>query len=159
MFDNTPPTSEELEKRERIGCIGGFIMWVMLLVLLFLMYGCSPKITQPQPKDVRIDTVYVAQHSRDSIFVHDSIYVSERQKGDTIYLTRDRWHTQYIEQTRLDTIYELHTDTIVRVEVRNELTKWQTFETRLCKVLVGMIIFFVLLAVALYFLRRYLVRM
>ena len=53
------------------------------------------------------------RHTADTVFVRDSIYIREIQKGDTIYLTRieyrDRWRTQLVH----DTI--VHTDSIVQV--------------------------------------------
>lgn len=56
----------------------------------------------------------IAHSSRhDTVVVHDSVFVSERQRGDTVYLTRveyrDRWRTKIVH----DTI--LRTDSIVEV--------------------------------------------
>ena len=52
-------------------------------------------------------------HSVDTVVVRDSVFVSERQRGDTVYLTRteyrDRWRTQIVH----DTI--VRTDSIVQV--------------------------------------------
>ena len=49
----------------------------------------------------------------DTVVVRDSVFVSERQRGDTVYLTRteyrDRWRTQIVH----DTI--VRTDSIVQV--------------------------------------------
>ena len=45
--------------------------------------------------------------------VRDSVFVSERQRGDTVYLTRvewrDRWRTQLVHDTivRVDSIVEV----------------------------------------------------
>ena len=51
--------------------------------------------------------------SVDTVVVRDSVFVSERQRGDTVYLTRteyrDRWRTQIVH----DTI--VRTDSIVQV--------------------------------------------
>ena len=51
--------------------------------------------------------------SVDTVVVRDSVFVSERQRGDTVYLTRvewrDRWRTQMVH----DTI--VRTDSIVQV--------------------------------------------
>ena len=42
----------------------------------------------------------------DNVVVHDSVFVSERQRGDTVYLTRvewrDRWRTQMVHDTVVD---------------------------------------------------------
>ena len=44
-----------------------------------------------------------ATHTHDTLVLHDSIYVREVLKGDTLYLTRieyrDRWRTQIVHDT------------------------------------------------------------
>ena len=47
--------------------------------------------------------------SVDTIVMHDSVFVSERQRGDTVYLTRtewrDRWRTRVVHDTVRHTEY------------------------------------------------------
>ena len=51
--------------------------------------------------------------SADTVVVRDSVFVSERQRGDTVYLTRteyrDRWRTQIVHDTivRSDSIVQV----------------------------------------------------
>lgn len=51
--------------------------------------------------------------SVDTVVVRDSVFVSERQRGDTVYLTRvewrDRWRTQLVHDTivRVDSIVQV----------------------------------------------------
>ncbi|MBR2450063.1 MAG: hypothetical protein IKB40_01030 [Paludibacteraceae bacterium] len=51
----------------------------------------------------------------DTVVVHDSVFVSERQRGDTVYLThvewRDRWRTR------------VERDTVVDVRVEKEVVQ------------------------------------
>ena len=55
----------------------------------------------------------MVQHSHDTVVVHDSVFVSERQRGDTVYLTRvewrDRWRTHLVHDTivRIDSIMQV----------------------------------------------------
>ena len=53
--------------------------------------------------------------SIDTIYLRDSVFISERQRGDTVYLTRiewrDRWHTR------------IERDTVVDVRVEKEVIK------------------------------------
>ena len=57
------------------------------------------------------DTTSFIQKSTsvDTIYQHDSVFVSERQKGDTVYLTRtewrDRWRTRLVHDTVRHTEY------------------------------------------------------
>ena len=45
----------------------------------------------------------------DTIVMHDSVFISERQRGDTVYLTRtewrERWRTQIVHDTIRNTEY------------------------------------------------------
>lgn len=65
---------------------------------------------------------------RDSVWFHDSVFVSER--GDTIRI--ERWRTKYVERTVRDTMYRSRRDSVrvpvevpVVREVERELTLWQ----------------------------------
>lgn len=77
---------------------------IMFLLTLLLINSCKT-IEVPYPvKTVR--EVYKEIEKRDSIWVHDSIYV--RVTTDTVFM--EKWHTKYIEKTRIDSI--IKTDSI-----------------------------------------------
>ena len=55
-------------------------------------------------------TSFIQRSARvDTIYLHDSVFVSERQRGDTVYLTRtewrDRWRVRLVHDTIHDTQY------------------------------------------------------
>jgi hypothetical protein len=84
-----------------------FIGFTIAVAVCALLSGCTTTKYVPVIEH-RTDTVRITQQQRDSIYLHDSIRVSE--KGDTIRI--DRWHTKYIERTSHDTIYQSKTDSI-----------------------------------------------
>lgn len=101
-----------------------------LLLLTILVAGCKTKTVVVTVPEVRTDTTYITKQQRDSIWLHDSIYVSEKQKDDTIFLYQEKWHTKYIEKLRTDTIYEHKVDSVgvpypVEVKVEKQLNWWQ----------------------------------
>ena len=53
--------------------------------------------------------LFSVARSVDTIYLHDSVFVSERQRGDTVYLTRtewrDRWRTRVVHDTVRHTEY------------------------------------------------------
>ena len=49
--------------------------------------------------------------SIDTIYLRDSVFISERQRGDTVYLTRIEWHTR------------IERDTVVDVRVEKEVVQ------------------------------------
>lgn len=90
---------------------------LLLCVVALLLMGC--KSVQYVPvKEVVHDSIYLAKVQKDSVWLHDSVYVKDR--GDTVWL--ERWHTKYVERLRTDTIFETHVDSIpVPYEVVREV--------------------------------------
>jgi hypothetical protein len=105
---------------------------MMMMAAIVLLAGCKTKERIVTVERVRTDTTYITRHHRDSVWLHDSIYMKEWLAGDTVYQLRDRWHTQYVERVRLDTTYVSKTDSIPVpypvekiVKVDKPLTWWQ----------------------------------
>lgn len=92
-----------------IACL---LMWAALLVLL--LSSCSRRVYVPV-ETVRVDTFVKTAVRVDSVRLTDSVYVSERTVGDTVYIvkTRTRWRDRL--QLRVDTVYRSQTDTITKV--------------------------------------------
>lgn len=106
--------------------------YMMMMAAIVLLAGCKTKERIVTVERVRTDTTYITRHHRDSVWLHDSIYMKEWLAGDTVYQLRDRWHTQYVERVRLDTTYVSKTDSIPVpypvekiVKVDKPLTWWQ----------------------------------
>ena len=99
------------------------------ILLCALLSGCTTTKYVPVP-EYHTDTLRQVTVRHDSVMVHDSIHVSE--KGDTVRI--ERWHTQWRDRWRTDTIYQSKRDSIpypveVVKEVPAQLTWWQ--QTRL----------------------------
>ena len=98
----------------------------LVILVAVLLVGCKTKERVVTVEKVRNDTTYITKHQRDSVWLHDSIHVTE--KGDTIRI--ERWHTKYIEKVTHDTLYQHKTDSVpvpypVEKLVERELTWWQ----------------------------------
>ena len=108
--------------------------WMIIMVCCILM-GCRTTRIVTVEK-VRTDTLMVLKHTHDSIYMHDSVIVSE--KGDTVKI--ERWHTRYIEREKHDTIFQATHDTIpkpypVEKLVTAPLTWWQQTRLHLANIL------------------------
>lgn len=102
-----------------------YLVAVLLLLIALICGGCSTTKYVPV-ETIKRDTVYQSKIEHDSVYLHDSVYVKEWQKGDTIYRDRDRWHTKYVEKEVHDTLYQSKTDSIaVPYPVEKELTWWE----------------------------------
>ena len=95
-------------------------LWICVLLMIVLwLTSCTTTRVVTVP-EVHTDTTYITKQQRDSIWLHDSIHVTER--GDTIRI--ERWHTKYIEREVHDTLYRTKTDSIpVPYEVVKEVPR------------------------------------
>lgn len=105
-------------------------------LLAVLLTGCKTR--EIVTEVVRTDTVFQNHVRRDSVYLHDSVYVSEKQRNDTVWLTTTRWRTQYVDRLKLDTVYRSRVDSVCR-EVVNEvparLTWWQQARLHIANIL------------------------
>ena len=87
---------------------------VLLVVLLFAFAGCR---TTEYIEVPVTHTEYVYRDRVDSVAVHDSVFIKEYQRGDTVrvveYRYKDRF--RYIQAT--DTIIQRDTVSVVRPQV------------------------------------------
>ena len=124
------------------------IIWMVFLMLLAWLTSCTTT-KYVEVERIRTDTTYITKWQKDSVWLHDSIHVTE--KGDTVRI--ERWHTQWRDRLRVDTIYQATHDTIPQpypVEtikvVEKELNWWQRLRLWL-----GNMVLLALLGVAVYF--------
>ena len=123
-----------------MSCVCVAAAFVLLLVLCALTSCTTTKhITVP---GMHTDTLYISKMQRDSIWLHDSIHVTERQQGDTFFVEVAKWKTKYIERLHTDTLIEHHTDSIpypveVVKEVPRALTWWQKTRMRCGEILIA----------------------
>ena len=96
---------------------------ITCILLASLLTSCSPRIVERLV--IQRDTTYLSSHVRDSIYLHDSVYVKEFIKGDTVYVEKykDRWRDRIMEVH--DTLYRTKVDSVhvsVPVEVEKRLS-------------------------------------
>ena len=105
----------------------GVLVIILGLLVLWALCSCT-KTEYITVEKVRNDTVWQNHTKHDSIWVHDSIHVTD--KGDTVRI--EKWHTKYVEKQVHDTTYVATHDTIPQpypIEtikmVEKELSWWQ----------------------------------
>ena len=103
---------------------------IIALLLCGLLCGCKTREHIVTIETVRTDTTYITRHERDSIHIHDSTHVSEKQRGDTIFVEVSRWRTKFVERLKHDTLFIARHDTVPRPfpviqEVPAPLSWWQ----------------------------------
>ena len=96
-----------MKKGRTLGWICTTLFIGMMIVALAMLSSCTTTKVVTVEK-VKTDTTYITKHQRDSVWLHDSIQVTE--KGDTVRI--EKWHTKYIEREVHDTLYRAKTDSI-----------------------------------------------
>ena len=106
-------------------CAWGLWICVFLMIALWLTSCTTTRVVTVEK--VKTDTTYITKQQRDSVWLHDSIHVSE--KGDTIRI--EKWHTKYISKEVHDTLYRATHDSIpVPYEVVKEVPRQKSWFER-----------------------------
>ena len=94
------------------------VTFIALAIALMLAFtGCTTTRYVPVEHHTT-DTLIQTNVKKDSVWLHDSVYVSE--KGDTIRI--ERWRTKYVSKEVHDTLYQSVRDSIpVPYEVMKEV--------------------------------------
>lgn len=95
-----------------------------------LVSSCAVKERVVTVERVRTDTLRETRNIRDSIYLHDSVFVKQYERGETVFVEKEKWHTRYQDRLLVDTIYESRTDSVpvpyeVTEFVEYNLTWWQ----------------------------------
>ena len=121
-------------EEKRNGCLGIMAWMFILLVAGFVLIamGSCRSVKYVPVETIKHDSLYITQHQKDSIYIHDSIY--QKEKGDTVLI--EKWHTRYIEKQVRDTLIQIERDTIPQpypyeVEVPAQLSWWQKTRMRM----------------------------
>ena len=139
---------EERGEHAYKGCFWSMVLALatFLIVSVILLTSCTTtKVVEVER--VKTDTTYITKWQRDSVWLHDSIHVTER--GDTVRI--ERWHTKWRDRLRVDTIYRAKTDSIPVPywkikEVPAPLSWWQKL-----RLWMGNVVLMALLGVAIYY--------
>ena len=117
----------------------------------------SCKSVNPCLSTIHRDSVaYTIHQTIDTIVMHDSVYVREVQRGDTVYLTRtewrDRWRVRVVHDTVRHTEY---VDRVVEKPPERYIPKFHKWCTGLFwAIIAGVILYYVLKIVIRYYLRK-----
>ena len=90
------------------------VLALSMATILLALPSCRS--VNPCLSTIHRDSVaYTIHQTIDTIVMHDSVFVSERMRGDTVYLTRTEWRDRW--RTRVER------DTIVDVRVEKEVVE------------------------------------
>ena len=98
------------------------IISLIVCPVLVILGSCSPRIIEHAHTDI----VYRDRIVRDSLYFRDSVFVSEKVKGDTVYIDRFKYKYIYKDKYKIDTLIKVQTDSVfVEKKVEKQLTPMQ----------------------------------
>lgn len=116
---------------------------IIILAAVAMFAGCrtTKYVTVPEH---HTDTVYQLKQMRDSIYLHDSTFVREYVRGDTVRIVTEMWHIRDRDRWRTDTVYRSRVDSVpvpyeVVREVAKPLTWWQRARIHMGELLLALI--------------------
>ena len=139
------------------------IMWTAILFFMFILFaavscftltGCTTTKYVPV-ESVTHDSIYISRLQRDSIHVHDSIYMEVKTKADTVYQTKYVQKVVYRDALRTDTMLVERIDTIrIPYPVERKLTRWEQIKLDFGGMFIGGIAIFALSSAIVWLIRR-----
>ena len=91
---------------------------LIILICARLAAACSPRIIER----VHTEIEYRDRVERDSLYLHDSVYVHEHASNDTVYLDKFVYKYIYRDKFKTDSVYvAIHDTTQVEKLVEKEL--------------------------------------
>ena len=106
-----------------------YLQVFLLFFVLIFVNGCAPKVVPVER--VKIDSVFIAQYQRDTIYRLDSVVI--RTIADTVH--KDAWRYIYRDRIVRDTVLKVRRDTVPRVvRVEKELTRMEKIKLSLGEV-------------------------
>jgi len=112
---------------------------IVLFAILWFLTGCKVKTVYIPVESIK--TEYKEKYMRDSIYLHDSVFVERWKSGDTVFLTKEKYKYLYRDKLVRDTI--CITDSIavpypvIETKEVNRLHTWQIMLMVLGGVLIG----------------------
>ena len=117
-------------------------IWIIAAAWIMIIWLCSSCSTQYVPvESVRYDSVFFEKIRKDSIFVHDSVFI--RQEGDTVF--KDKFKIVYKYVLQRDTMLTVRRDSIpVPIPVEKKRTWWEQTKIDVGGYAVAIIVIYVL---------------
>lgn len=118
----------------------GLFWGLLACVVLTLLFGCRSVRYVPVPS-VSVDSVYVDRFHRDSVYLHDSVFVNRWTQGDTVFVDKVVTKYKYKDRWRYDTVAVVRVDSVrVPYPVEKELSIWEMTKIVFCSPLVVSIV-------------------
>ena len=127
-----------------------FVRVLSMGIIILASVSCSSMKSMPvvQSNDT---TSFIQRSARvDTVYLRDSVFVSEKMRGDTVYLTRVEWRDRWRTRVERDTVMD------VRVEKEVVQLPPERYVPKFYKWCTGLLLAFLVLAIGRLALKRWL---
>lgn len=119
--------------------VRGLFWGLLACAVLTLLFGCTTTRYVPVPS-VSVDSVYVDRWLRDSVYLHDSVFVNQWTQGDTVFVDKVVTRYKYKDRLRHDTVAVVRVDSVrVPYPIEKDLGWWEKTKIGVFPILIGMI--------------------
>ena len=127
-----------------------FVRVLSMGIIILASASCSS--TKSMPVVQNNDTTSFIQRSArvDTVYLRDSVFVSEKQRGDTVYLTRVEWRDRWRTRVERDTVMD------VRVEKEVVQLPPERYVPKFYRWCTGLLLAILVLAIGRFALKRWL---
>ena len=109
------------------------------MLACLLLVSCRTTKYVPVPS-VSVDSVYVDRFHRDSVYLHDSVFVNQWTQGDTVFVDKLVTKYKYKDMWRYDTVAVVRADSVrVPYPIEKDLSWWEKTRLYSFPVLVAMV--------------------
>lgn len=134
----------------------GLFWGLLACAAMTLLFGCTTTRYVPVPS-VSVDSVYVDRFQRDSVYLHDSVFVNQWTQGDTVFVDKLVTKYKYNDRWRYDTVAIVRVDSVqVPYPVERRLTKWEQVRLNVGGWVIALVVITILVVVgwAIYKIRK-----
>ncbi len=89
---------------------------IVNFLILFVLASCRTAAVSTDRHSASRDTVYLARHRVDTLRTADTLRLFVKERGDTVWIARDRVRWRERTAARTDTLWRHRTDTVTRTE-------------------------------------------
>lgn len=87
-----------------------FMRVLSMGIILLASASCSSTKSMPVVQSNDITSYIQRSASSDTVYLRDSVFVSERMRGDTVYLTRVEWRDRWRTRVERDTVMDVRVE-------------------------------------------------
>ena len=82
----------------------------MLILCMMCLFLLSCRSLEPTISGTHNLSLIAHTSHHDTVVLRDSVFVSEKQRGDTVYLTRVEWRDRWLTRVERDTVMDVRVE-------------------------------------------------